>query len=184
MFVLVFHESILNKFELSENLVGKLSINGLFLILSPNNNIRVFGGTIEGSLRIQQASSGRRLQPVEANDNNNNNGTVGNVEDEIQTMATLSSNPKTLREVWREYKFGIDGRKPAEQFTSQARNNRNSGTKQKNYPSSVTWQCIDRLMNQGYTVDSAFQKMWECYGYSLSVTQIINRMIADSPNLR
>ena len=36
-------------------------------------------------------------------------------------------NPRTLEVLWREYKFGVDGRKSAEQFTIEERNSQ--GTK-------------------------------------------------------
>jgi hypothetical protein len=47
-----------------------------------------------------------------------------------------------------EYKFGIDGNKPAEQFTSKERNNVAGGIKQRYYCRRVVWNCIERLINQ------------------------------------
>lgn len=102
---------------------------------------------------------------------------------------TLSNNPKSLCELWKEYKFGIDGRKPAEQFTEKERNRRVGGLKQKYYRRNVVWQCIKRLTNKNYTVDAAIAKIRDCYGQTETVTRIINKMIADRrtgghPNLR
>ena len=90
-----------------------------------NNNIQVFGGTIEGGFRLQHANTGRQLHrledaPVEALE------LMHGVD-----MATLSNNPKSLVELWREYQFGIDGRKAAQNFTTAERNRRTGGIKQK-----------------------------------------------------
>jgi hypothetical protein len=68
-----------------------------------NNNIRCFGGTIEGSLLIQQANNGRRVRRVKE---------ALPAEENQDNRSTLSPNPRSLRELWSEYKFGIDGRKP------------------------------------------------------------------------
>ena len=138
-----------------------------------NNNIRVFGGTIEGSLRIQQANSGRTLQ-------HRLGAEIEELEaEEVQDMATLSSSPRTPRQLWTEFKFGIDGRKPAEQFTEIERNRRVGGMKQKYYRRNVVWQCIQRLTNKGHTVDAAICKIYECYGHRECLSNIINKMIAD-----
>jgi hypothetical protein len=37
-------------------------------------------------------------------------------------VVTLSPTPRSLQELWFEYKFGIDGGKPAEQFTTREKN--------------------------------------------------------------
>jgi hypothetical protein len=69
-----------------------------------NNNIGCFGGTIEGRLLIQQANNGGRLRRVaEALP-------AGGNQDFLSTVSPI---PRSLRELWLEYKFGIDGRKPA-----------------------------------------------------------------------
>lgn len=137
-----------------------------------NNNIRRFGGTIEGALVIQRGTGRVR------HDNEHEN-----------EPQLLSHNPRTLIELWREWKHGIDGRKPAEQFTTAERNSRIGGTKQKWYRRSVVWKCMDRLVRGGDTPQVAANKIRRAYGFSLSVTQIINRMIHDKrtgghPNLR
>jgi hypothetical protein len=135
-----------------------------------NNNIRCFGGTIEGSLLIQQEKNGRRLRHV------------GEALPAEGNQETLRPNPaRSLRELWLEYKFGIDGRKPAEQFTTREKNT-SSRLKQMYYR-------MGRLIRGGETVDTATMKIRQCYGQQLSVTATINKMIADRkngghPNLR
>ena len=53
-------------------------------------------------------------------------------------------NPRTLKVLWREYKFGVDGRKPAEQFTIEERNRQ--GTKQTYYRRKIFWQTVDAMV--------------------------------------
>jgi hypothetical protein len=143
-----------------------------------NNNIRRFGGTIEGAFVVQRGA--RRDHPplVDA---------VANGRE--QQEALLSHNPRTLLELWREYKQGIDGRKPAEQFTVAERNSRVGGVKLKWHRRNVIWQCMDRLVRGGDTAQVAADKIHQAYGHNLSVTEIINRMMRDRrtgghPNLR
>ena len=64
------------------------------------------------------------------------------------TPATLSSNPHTLQCLWYEYKFGINGRKPAEQFTTVEKN-ASRRMKLKYWRRYVVWQTIGRLVRGG-----------------------------------
>ena len=50
----------------------------------------------------------------------------------------------SLLELWREYKHGLDGKKPAEKFTIAECNSPVGGVKQKWYRHNVVWQCIAR----------------------------------------
>jgi hypothetical protein len=160
-----------------------------------NNNIRCYGGTIQGALVLQQQ------QQNNANDNPNNNSNErrqlhnlhaermrGNQLDDVVNPARLSSNPRTLHQLWREYKFGLDGRKPAEAFTIRERNCIIDGTKQKYYRRNVVWQCIARLVRGGDTSERAIIKIRAAYGNDRTVTYIINKMVQDKktgghPNL-
>jgi len=139
-----------------------------------NNNIRRFGGSIEGSLVIQRATN-----PARRHEENFDH----------PQRQSLCHNPRSLLELWHEYKHGIDGRKPAEQFTVTERNIRIGGLKQKYYRRSVIWKCMERLVRNGDTPEVAASKIHAAYGFNLSVTQIINLMIRDRqtgghPNLR
>ena len=141
---------------------------------SMNNNIRRFGGTIEGALVIQRGDhQANRLRQQPGN----------------QHQPYLSHNPRSLLELWHEYKHGLDGRKPAEQFSTIERNIRVGGLKQKYYRRNVVWKCMERLVRNGHTPEVAADKIHEAYGFRLGVTQIINAMIRDRrngghPNLR
>jgi len=139
-----------------------------------NNNIRIFGGTMEGSIRIQQANTGRRLQRINYN----------HIEDEIEPMevadmATLSSNPRSLMELWREFQFGIDGRKAAQNFTVEERNRTQGGIKQKYYRQRFVWNAIDHLIRSGMTAKAAIGKLRDVYGHNTSVTRIIKQIRRD-----
>ena len=139
-----------------------------------NNNIRIFGGTMEGSFRIQQANTGRRLQRIDHN----------HIEDEIEPMevadmATLSSNPRSLMELWREFQFGIDGRKAVQNFTVEERNRTQGGIKQKYYQQRFVWNAIDHLIRSGMTAKAAIGKLRDVYGHNTSVTRIIEQIRRD-----
>jgi hypothetical protein len=142
------------------------------MIRTPVLEIRCFGGRIEGSLLIQQANNGRRLR---------RDGEALPAEGNQEFISTLSPNPRSLRELWLEYKFGIDGRKPAEQFTTMEKN-ASSRLKQMYYRRNVFWKCMGKLIRGGETVDTATIKIRQCYGQQLSVTATINKMIADKKN--
>ena len=82
------------------------------------------------------------------------------------TPATLSNNPRSLHLLWQEYKFGINGRKPAEQFTLEERNM--PATKQKYYRRNLVWQTMARLVRGGLTAEIAIGRLHSVYGYDSS----------------
>jgi hypothetical protein len=61
------------------------------------------------------------------------------------TPATLNSNPCTLQRIYRQFNFGINGRKPVDQFTTVEKN-ANKQTKQKYWQRDVVWQTITRFV--------------------------------------
>jgi len=92
-------------------------------------------------------------------------------------MATLSKQPKSLHELWREYMFGIDGRKPAHDFTPAERNTKTN--KQKYYRRKHVWSTIERLTRNGHTVEMAIEKIRSVYVQNQRVTKIIEGIIRD-----
>jgi hypothetical protein len=130
----------------------------------------MFGGVMECGFRVQRANTGGNLQRLTSDP-------IGKVHN--RNTAVLCKRPRSLKELWMEYKFGIDGNKPAEQFTSKERNNVAGGIKQRYYRRRVVWNCIERLINQGHTLDAAVTKIRGCYGNRMSVTQVINAMLRD-----
>jgi hypothetical protein len=140
-----------------------------------NNNVRSCDRTIADSLSIQQTNinNGRQLDILREEQLEEENQAA-----QPDVAATLSPKPRSLRELWLEYKVGIDGRKPAEQFTKREKN-ASQKLKQKYYWRNVFWQCMERLIRGGDTVDTAIMKILLCYGQQQSVSAIINKMIAD-----
>lgn len=102
--------------------------------------------------------------------------------------ARLSKRPATLSEVWTEFKVGLHGNKPAEQFTMKERN-ADLSTKQKFQNRSKIWKVINRLIKSGCTAEEACGKIYQAYGHNMSVTNIVKGIIADErsgghPDLR
>ena len=76
-----------------------------------NSNIRRFGGTIQGAFARQdpqQAANRRNAAAQQEQQPALEDGT-----------AELSPCPRTLMDLWNEWKFGLGNRKPAEQFTAR-----------------------------------------------------------------
>ena len=57
--------------------------------------------------------------------------------------AQLSRCPRSLQMLWREYKIGLDGNKPAEQFTTRKRNT-SKGFAMEYGRRKAVWQIIQR----------------------------------------
>lgn len=139
-----------------------------------NNNIRAYGGTIQGSLVRQRASNQGQTMLGQAD--------ASQAPPMVEfTTATLSNNPRTLIELWNEYKFGINGRKPAEQFTTHERTS-NKSLKQKYWRRNHVWQAMARLVRGGKHPSRAALEIRRVYGFDVSVTRIIEAMIRDKKN--
>jgi hypothetical protein len=102
---------------------------------------------------------------------NENDRTTNRVQQQIYE-ATLSKNPKDLYDLWVEYEFGIEGRKPARTFNIKER-----GRNRYNYARrKVVWVKIEELIRNGHTYLTAIDVLYEKYGRETSVTRIINQM--------
>ena len=84
--------------------------------------------------------------------------------------AILSSHPRTLHELWREWKQGIGGNKAAIEFTSRERGR----CKHKYSRRKVVWDLIADRVRAGDTASHAIDTIYRAFGPNLSVTQIIN----------
>ena len=97
----------------------------------------------------------------------------------------LSSCPKDLHILWREYQFGLDGRKPAKQFTSAERGLVSSIYSKRH----KVWKLIDELIHKrGEDYRVVIDSIYAAYGH-VSVTDIIKNIQRDEktgghPNLR
>jgi hypothetical protein len=136
-----------------------------------NNNIRAFGGRIQGALVRQRSSNqGVSLAGKEVDED-------GLAPLEEVSPAILSNNPRSMLMLWQEYKFGVNGRKAAEQFTVAERNSKPN--KQKYYRRNMIWKTIARLVRGGLTPEVAIDRIHRAYGYSTTPTKIMWTMIKD-----
>ena len=131
------------------------------------DNIRRFGGTIQGGFARQDpVQAGNRRRAVAQNRNAPNRPDDGNAE--------LCPNLHTLQDLWDEYKFGIGGRKPASQFTSQERGGYGVNKKKQRYSRRKRiWDIMERLIREGDTVDRAIIKIKRAYGERSSPSKIM-----------
>ena len=81
-------------------------------------------------------------------------------------------NPRTLEVLWREYKFGVDGRKPAEQFTIEERNCQGT-RKQTYYRRKIFWQTV---RYNGKRWIKLLWSIWDKYSALTGVTVILDAM--------
>jgi len=90
--------------------------------------------------------------------------------------AELSRKPRDLYDLWKEYTHGLDGNKPANDFSPRERGGKN---KDKYCRRKNVWDCIDKLCAKGYSDRTAIDRIYQTYGRSLTVTQIINKFKED-----
>ena len=91
---------------------------------------------------------------------------------------SLSSNPRTLYDLWDEYAIGLGGRKPAKEYTPSERGK----VKYKYTRRKVVWDTISKLTNSGLHSHVAIDRVYDYYGRDKTVTQIINLMRRDRGN--
>ena len=107
-------------------------------------------------------------------------------EEVVQRMkAKLYRSPKTLFDLWHEYQFGLNGCKPAKDFTLEERGKVKSVYCRR----KVFWDVVASLVNAGHTSEVAIDKVYACYSRGKSVTTILLNMVQDRkngghPNLR
>ena len=92
--------------------------------------------------------------------------------------ASLSPTPRDLYILWQEYQHGIGHRKAARLFTAYERGR----VKHKYTRRKVIWDCVNRLVNSGLMANVAIDRIYQVYGRTSTVTQIINRMRVDRNN--
>jgi hypothetical protein len=92
------------------------------------------------------------------------------------TVVALSKGPKTLHDLWVEWKFGTGGRKPASTFTSHER-----GTVKSVFSFRlVFWTKIEEMVRSGMTANLACDEVYAAYGRRQSVTVILRAMKRDA----
>ena len=96
----------------------------------------------------------------------------------IDRTARLSPHPRTLLALWHEYVHGLNGNKPAKDFTARER-----GLFKCKYSRRKTfWTVVAKFVRAGYTDLAAIDKIKQAYGVRLSVTAIINCLQHDRNN--
>ena len=97
--------------------------------------------------------------------------------------AQLSSLPRDLIALWREYQFGLNGRKAARLFTVAERN-ANRKIKQKFYRRGQVWNCMKRQIHRGLTPEQAAIELHSVYGNNAPVSRIIDLLIKDKQRFK
>mmetsp|Transcript_28591 Transcript_28591/g.60599 ORF Transcript_28591/g.60599 Transcript_28591/m.60599 type:complete len:453 (+) Transcript_28591:105-1463(+) len=92
-----------------------------------------------------------------------------------QGDANLSKMPKDLRTLWREYQFGLDGNKPAKDFTPQERGH----VKCIYCRRKVFWDAVQMLIAKGFTWETAVDRILTVYGSRHSVSKILHELRKD-----
>ena len=90
----------------------------------------------------------------------------------------LSDRPKTLEDLWEEWTTGLHGEKAAKDFTAAER----GADKCRFCRRRVFWDCVRERGRVGHSYKSTITKIRECYGKSLSVTDILVAMQKDKKN--
>ena len=90
--------------------------------------------------------------------------------------AMLSNCPRSLFELWQEYKFGLQGQKAAKRFTSQERGRR---VKYKYHRRKVVWDTVLRLLGRGHSIHRAVGEIERVYGEVKTVSTYINLLWRD-----
>ena len=90
-------------------------------------------------------------------------------------LVRLYKHPKSLFDLWKEYQFGLNGEKPAKEFTLEERGkNKSMYCRRK-----VFWDVIRSMVRAGHTSHTAIDKVYLVYGRGTSVTKILLKMIRD-----
>ena len=90
-------------------------------------------------------------------------------------LIRLSRCPKNLYILWQEFEFGLEGKKPARDFTAEERGvNKFAYSRRK-----VFWDLVEQLTRRGYTSDAAIDRIYGVYGRSLPVSSILLKLRQD-----
>ena len=111
-------------------------------------------------------------------------GSHGTLNEETQTPGSmsrtgsgvkLSKNPKDLYTLWKEWELGLNGVKPAKDFTYHKRGaNKFSYCQHKDF-----WDAVTGLISKGFTSDTAIDRIYLVYCQGKSIDQILKLMAQD-----
>jgi len=133
-----------------------------------NDNIRRFGGTIQGAF-TRQANQGERRAAADETLVQNN------IPNRRVNWPNLSPNLRTLEEYWREWEFGMGNNKAAKHFTAEERGR----VKMKFYRRRCIWNIMVHLINKGHNHEAAIALIKQTYGQRTSCTAIHKAIVRD-----
>jgi len=151
-----------------------------------NDNVRRFGGTMQGGFARQDPTQAANRQAArnEPPLPQPPNLPVGATHRD--PTAELAPNLHTLKEMWTEWKFGIGGRKPAQLFSRRERGGHGSGSKKMKFCRRLKiYLLLQKLVDEGRTSAEAIAAVKLAYGAAKSVTQFSEaiRLIPNHPSL-
>ena len=91
--------------------------------------------------------------------------------------AVLMKHPRMLVALWNEWQNGVAGSKPAREFPRQEKGR----VKFKYSNRLIVWKCIERLLDRGNNLSTAFSKIRRVYG-GVTITVLIKKMRRDKRN--
>ena len=92
------------------------------------------------------------------------------------TVVALMHGPKTLHDLWVEWKFGTGGRKAASTFNKQE-----IGTVKSVFSFCLFfWTKIEEMIRSGMTAQLACDEVYQAYGPGQSITCILRAMKHDA----
>ncbi|KAG6617101.1 uncharacterized protein IUM83_04870 [Phytophthora cinnamomi] len=93
-------------------------------------------------------------------------------------VVRLAKRPRDLFQLWHEYEFGLNGTKPAKEFTRAERGaNKFAYSRRKAF-----WDSVAYLVRAGLTSDVAIDRIYAAYGRQRPVTAILTALRRDKKN--
>ena len=89
--------------------------------------------------------------------------------------ALLMARPGNLHNLWKEYMVGLNGNKAARLFTAEERGQASVTYCRRN----AFWSVISTMVRSGVSADVAVDRVYQTYGYNLSITAILRQMAKD-----
>jgi hypothetical protein len=142
-----------------------------------NDNIRRFGGTVQSGLGRQDPERQAEVRRYGAEGPRANYQTFNR---RGRSYPTLAPNIRDLMVLWNEWEYGIAGRKPAKDWTSQeSGGGGNNNIKQMYHRRRNIWRVQQHLVNKGRSIQSANALIEQTYGAKLSITALSEAIAVD-----
>jgi hypothetical protein len=153
-----------------ETLMSELNRIKMTIRRFANRPAQAVGGFFAPKQRNQQQQDTCDHQQHSTDENN-----TATAPDNVPFATTLSSQPRSLFELWEEYEFGLGGRKAAKRFSTRERGR----VRYKYHRRKVVWDKVQEMIRRGHTYHTAIDELYQKYGEQSTVTEIINRMRRD-----